>query len=124
MKYLLDANTCILLLTGMVPALNARARECDEGELGMSSIAFAEVALGSFNGKLPPMDRLDGFLDDVELVAFDEVAARVYATLPFRRASFDRLIAAHAIALDLTLVTSNERDFAPIPGLKVENWTL
>lgn len=124
MKYLLDANTCILLLMGVVPTLNARVLECDEGELGVSSIAFAEVALGSFNGKLPPMEVLDGFLKDVELLPFDEAAARVYSTLPFKRASFDRLIAAHAIALKLTLITSNERDFAAISGLKTENWTL
>lgn len=124
MKYLLDANACILLLAGALPALNARVLECDEGELGVSSIAFAEVALGSRNGKLPPMEMLDRFLEDVELLSFDEAAARVYATLPFRRASFDRLIAAHAIALNLTLVTNHERDFAGIPGLKVENWSV
>ena len=35
----------------------------------------------------------------------------------------DRLIAAHALALDLTLVTNNERDFADVPGLRIENWT-
>lgn len=124
MKYLLDANICILLLAGVVPALNERVLECDEGELGVSSIAFAEVALGNLNGKLPPIGMLDGFLEDVQLVPFDEAAARIYATLPFKRASFDRLIAAHALALDLTLITSNERDFAAVPGLKFENWTL
>ena len=32
------------------------------------------------------------------------------------------VIAAHALALDVTLVTSNEREFARVPGLKVENW--
>ena len=57
------------------------------------------------------------------LLPFDEAAVRAYAALPFRRGSFDRLIAAHALALDLTLVTSNVRDFADIPGLLVENWT-
>jgi tRNA(fMet)-specific endonuclease VapC len=43
--------------------------------------------------------------------------------LPFRRASYDRLIAAHALSLDLTLITNNEGDFADVPGLRVENWT-
>jgi tRNA(fMet)-specific endonuclease VapC len=32
------------------------------------------------------------------------------------------LIAAHALALDCTLVTANEREFRRVPGLKVENW--
>ena len=55
---------------------------------------------------------------------FDMIAAAAYVALPFRRAKLDRWIAAHALALDLTLVTNNERDFAGIPGLRIENWTL
>jgi tRNA(fMet)-specific endonuclease VapC len=34
----------------------------------------------------------------------------------------DLLIAAHALALDCTVVTDNEREFSRVPGLKVENW--
>jgi tRNA(fMet)-specific endonuclease VapC len=34
----------------------------------------------------------------------------------------DLLIAAHAMALDATLVTGNEREFSYVPGLKIENW--
>jgi len=34
----------------------------------------------------------------------------------------DMLIAAHALALDATLVTDNEREFGRVPGLKIENW--
>ena len=47
-----------------------------------------------------------------------------FHTLPFKRRSFDRLIAAQELALDVILVTDNEKDFADIPGLKVENWTV
>ena len=36
----------------------------------------------------------------------------------------DLLIAAHALALDSTLVTANEREFRRVPGLKVENWAV
>jgi tRNA(fMet)-specific endonuclease VapC len=57
-------------------------------------------------------------------LAFDRAAADIYAGLPFKRASYDRLIAAHALALGLTLVTANVKDFADIRGLKIENWTL
>jgi tRNA(fMet)-specific endonuclease VapC len=39
-----------------------------------------------------------------------------------RRDALDRLIAAHALALDATLVTNNEADFAGYPGLRVDNW--
>ena len=44
--------------------------------------------------------------------------------LPFKRGSFDRLIGAHALSLGLTLITANQRHFADMPGLKVENWTI
>jgi len=35
----------------------------------------------------------------------------------------DTLIASHALSLDLTLITNNEKEFSRIPGLKIENWT-
>ena len=125
MKYLLDANICILLLGQRPPALlSARVRACEEGELATSAIAFAEVAWGSRNGRLPPLERLERFVEEVAVLPFDGAAALRYAGLPFRRGSFDRLIAAHALATGLTLVTNNEADFADIAGLSVENWTL
>lgn len=124
-KYMLDANICILLLGERAPPrLARRVLSCEEGELSTSAIVFAEVAWGSANGKLPPRDRLDRFVGDVTVLPFDAAAADRYATLPFRRGSFDRLIAAHALATGLTLVTNNEADFADIPGLAIENWTL
>ncbi|MFM2410506.1 MAG: hypothetical protein RL481_1334, partial [Pseudomonadota bacterium] len=57
-------------------------------------------------------------------VVFDEAAARAYASIPFKRGTFDRLIAAQALSLDLTVISSNSKDFADVPGLKVENWTV
>ena len=38
------------------------------------------------------------------------------------RDALDKLIAAHAIALDVVLVTNNEAEFVAYPGLRVENW--
>jgi tRNA(fMet)-specific endonuclease VapC len=123
-KYLLDTNICILLLGGNVPVLRNRVEQCDEGELGMSAIVFAELAVGSWQGKLPPLHIVDAFSRWVPVLPFDEVSARLYARLPFKRGSFDRLIAAHALSVGLTLITNNERDFADVPGLRIENWTL
>ncbi len=34
----------------------------------------------------------------------------------------DLLIAAHALSLNLTLVTANIREFQRVPTLRVENW--
>ena len=113
MQFLLDANSVILALSGH-PRLLHRLSQCDEGTLGVSAVVFAEVALGTARGKAPSL----------AMLAFDEADARTYATLPFKRGSYDHLIAAHALSLDLTLVTNNEDDFADIPGLRTENWTL
>ena len=123
MRFMLDANICVYLLTGTFPALTERFLAQEAGSVGISSIAFAEVAMGSHNGKHPPMAILDAFLDDVPLVPFDADAARAYAGLPFKRANFDRLIAAHALSLGLTVITRNTKDFADVPGMKVEDWT-
>ncbi|WP_279750855.1 type II toxin-antitoxin system VapC family toxin, partial [Staphylococcus aureus] len=86
-----------------------RVEQCDEGELGMSAIVFAELAFGSWQGKLPALHVVDAFCRWVPVLPFDELSARLYAQLPFRRGSFDRLIAAHALSLELTLITNNER---------------
>ena len=35
----------------------------------------------------------------------------------------DTLIAAHALSLNVTLVTINEKELNRVAGLKIENWT-
>src|SRR5438128_1062995 len=101
-----------------------RAAECDEGDMVTSAIAFAEVAFGSRRGDPPAEEQLRAFVEEVPVLDFDYKAALAYATLPFRRASYDRLIAAHALSHNLVVVTDNEKHFADMPGLKVENWTV
>jgi tRNA(fMet)-specific endonuclease VapC len=123
-KYLLDASIIIPLTLDASPPLRARAAGCAEGELVTSAIAFAEVAYGSHRHEPPAVAQLRAFMDEVPVLPFDDRATLAYARLPFRRASYDRLIAAHALALDLILVTANTADFADVPGLRVENWTL
>ena len=124
MKYLLDSNVIITLTMDFNAGLTARAAMCDAGDIVTSAVAFAEVAYGSANDRPPPLDELRAFVEEVPILDFDYKAALVYATLPFRRASYDRLIAAHALSHDLIVVTDNEKHFADIPGLKVENWLL
>jgi tRNA(fMet)-specific endonuclease VapC len=124
MKYLLDSNILIGIAVAQNDQLRANIAECDAGDLATSAISFAEVAYGSMRGKPPLLDDLRVLIEEVEVLPFDEMAALVYANLPFKRASYDRLIAAHALALGLTIVTDNETDFADVPGLRVENWTV
>lgn len=119
---MLDANAFILLLIGH-DAVAARAGDCEEGALAISAIAFAEVAHGSAGGKAPPDAVLERTIEQIPVLPFDAAAAHAYSRLAFRRGSFDRLIAAHALATGLTLVTANLGDFAGVPGLQIEDWT-
>jgi tRNA(fMet)-specific endonuclease VapC len=123
MRYLIDANCCIYLFSGTYPALLDRVRATPRGDIGLSAIVFAELALGSAKGLTPSLSALDELAGQMPLLPFDEAAARGYASLPFKRGRFDRLLAGHALSLGLAVITRNERDFADIPGLKTEDWT-
>ncbi|WP_175578914.1 type II toxin-antitoxin system VapC family toxin [Croceibacterium ferulae] len=123
-RYLIDANCVVYAMAGDHDRLVQRIAECNAGTIALSTISYAEVAYGTFVGKPPSPEVLDAFTNAIPLVAFDEAAARTYAQLPFRRARFDRLLAAHALSMGAIVITANEADFADVPGLTVENWTL
>lgn len=120
---MLDSSVIIKLVMDTSPALTRRTGECDEGEIVTSAIALAEVAYGSERAKPPALEQLQAFLEEVPVLAFDDQAALAYATLPFERHSYDRLIAAHALSAGLVVVTENIKHFTDVPGLRVENWT-
>lgn len=122
MKYLIDSNVIIALVANSDPGVVERAGQCDAGEIVTSAIAYGEVLYGARHGKPPAEIALDAFLEETPVLPFDQSAAQVYATLPFRRHSYDRLIAAHALSLGLILVTDNRRDFSDIASLRIENW--
>ena len=124
MRFLIDSDCALYAMEATYPALGERLKHCDPGEVAISAINLAEIALGTQTGKPPPADVLEAFLRVVPVLSFDDAAARAYATLPFKRARFDRLLAAHALSLDATIITNNESDLADVPGLKIENWTL
>ena len=124
MRYLIDTNCCIYLFSASYPQLRQRMAATDIGEVGLSVIVLAELALGARIGKAPDDQRLDRLRQQFPLLPFEEPDAEAYASLPFRRARFDRLLAAHAVSRGLILITNNEADFADVPGLRVENWTL
>ncbi len=122
--FLIDSDCAIYAMTARFAPLGDRLSRTMPGEVAMSAVSYAEVALGSVRHRPPPEDVLAAFIRAISVVPFDEAAAREYARLPFKRARFDRLLAAHALSLGVTVVTNNEADFADVPGLKVENWTV
>jgi len=123
MRFLIDADSAIYATTGQHESLRDRLADCEPGEIGLSAISYAEIVLGMEQGKPPTASALEEFVSAVPIVAFDDAAAHAYAKLPFKRARFDRLLAAHAVSLNAILVTNNISDFADVPALVVENWT-
>lgn len=121
--FLLDTNICIYALKGLSQPLRHRMARQAEGTLFLSCITLAELSVGYGKSVFDAPD-LAAFLSIVKPLAFDDRAAMAFGLLPFRRARLDRLLAAHALSLDATFVTNNEADFADVPGLKIENWTL
>jgi len=120
---MLDANCCIYLIEKLSPPLRERMEQCGSGSVVTSAIVFAEVAQGTNWANDEAAELVTDFFSAVAILPFDRPAARQYGNLPFARHRLARLIAAHAVALNLTLVTANLRDFASIPGLQVEDWT-
>lgn len=126
--YLLDTNVCIDFLLGRSATLAQRMGGM-LGALAVSAVTAAELRVGSRASPDPVGDvrRIDTFLTLLQVAPFDDAAARIYADVArqagMRRNSFDRLIGAQALALDMVLVTRNRKDFADIAGLTMEDWT-
>jgi len=128
-RYMLDTNICIYLIKHQPERVARRFAACSVGEVVMSAITFAELDYGVAMCANPQQEsgKLDALTRLIEVVSFDRVAARAYgavrvATRDRKHDHLDKLIAAHAIALNVTLVTNNVRDFLPYPGLALENW--
>ncbi|WP_287002874.1 MULTISPECIES: type II toxin-antitoxin system VapC family toxin [Sphingobium] len=126
--YLLDTNVCIDFLLGRSARLAERmAAEFDR--LSVSAVTAAELRVGNRGSSDPVGDlrRVDTFLALLNILPFDDAAARTYAEMVrlvgVRRRGFDRLIGVQAMASAMVLVTRNEKDFADIPGLTVEDWS-
>jgi tRNA(fMet)-specific endonuclease VapC len=128
-EYLLDTNVISDLVRDPFGALAARIEQ-DGDKAAISLIAIAEIQFGL--RKNPMLRRSRLMLNSLErfpALAWEAPAELRYAELRVELerlgtpiGSNDMLIAAHALALDCTLVTANEREFRRVPGLRVENW--
>lgn len=122
-RFLLDTNICVYLVEDLSDVLVQRIERCERGVLVTSSIAFAEFARGIDWSQPHAKDSVDRLFEAIPIMPFDREAAMAYVALPFARHRLDRLIAAHALALNLTLVSANVKDFRDIAELAVEDWT-
>lgn len=131
MRYLLDTNICIYALKRRPPQVLERLQAEGREAVALSVITMLELRHGAHKSQHPEIahSKLDFFLSPMRILPFDEQAAAEAARL---RAHLDRqgrpigdldsLIAGHALALDLVLVSNNLREFERVPDLRVENW--
>ena len=131
-RYLLDTNVVSHIMQGRDAELLARLIQVPVGQVAMSSITLAELEYGLHRKGQPPRLRqaLAQVLLRMDVLPWDEEVATCYgelcSTLEARGISlsdFDMMIAAHAVAADITLV-SRDKAFAQVPTerLSLEIW--
>lgn len=130
MPYLLDTNIVSDLVRHPQGRVAARIAQSGDEKVATSIIVASEMRYGAARRKSPRLSaQLETILGALEILPLETPADRFYGELRSRLESAgkpisanDMLIAAHALALDSTLVTDNVREFSRIKGLRVENW--
>ncbi len=129
-KYLLDTNMISDLIRNPKGHAASIVEQLDDDAVATSIIVAAELRFGAAKKKSARLkSEVEDYLAAMNVLTFETPADIVYGDL---RATLetagtpiganDLLIASHALALDMVLVTGNEREFKRVPGLKVENW--
>ncbi len=128
-RYMLDTNMCIYLMKNQPEAVAQRFAQCYVGDVVMSSITYAELEYGVAVSANPAQERINlaSLVEDIKVVPFDAAAGVAYgpirqSTRDIKTDALDKLIAAHAVSLNVTVVTNNMKDFAKYPGVLFENW--
>ena len=130
MRYMLDTNICIYIIKGNPPQVLDRLKALTQGSAVMSVVTYAELRAGLElqSANRAQDERALAFLTSrIPVLPFNESAAQCFGVMRAalrerNRNTMDRLIAAHAVSVGITLVTNNEADFKDYPGLAVENW--
>ncbi len=129
--YLLDSNVCIRILNGSSQPLTEGLRRHDPSEIRLCSVVKAELLYGARHSQrvAKNLRLLARFFDTIISVPFDDQAAERYGLVRAELAAVgkpigpnDLMIAAIALARDLTLVTHNVKEFSRVAGLRFEDW--
>ena len=129
MSFLLDTNVCIEILRGRNPNLQERLQQAGQENLAICAIVRAELLCGARLARDPARElaRLAVF-DELQDYPFDSIAAEQYSLIRVHLqqqgrliGAYDLLIAAIALAHNLTLVTHNTSEFSRVPGLRLED---
>ena len=131
MRYLLDTNICIYIAKQKPRSVLARLQRLKPGDLGMSIVTHLELVYGAWKSQhreanLLRIQELQGIIPVLPLdTAVGRHYGRVRAELEEKGSpigAYDLMIAAHALALGLTLVTNNTRELRRVTQLTLENW--
>ncbi len=132
-RFMLDTDTCSYIMKRSHPLVLKRLQSVPVHDVCMTVVTKAELVYGVEVSPRRAHDAaaLAAFLPYVDVLPLDEDVAVHYAAIRAdlkRRGAMiganDLWIAAHARALDLTLVTNNTGEFERVDGLKLENWTV
>ncbi len=131
MKYMLDTNICIYIIKKRPPRIFKIFESLEIGDAAISSITLAELEYGVYKSKAPEKNKLAliKFLTPLSILPFDDKAPHAFGIIRTELEKhgqpivpYDLLIAAHAYAYKLTLVTNNTREFKRVKNLKIANW--
>ena len=129
--YLLDTNACIRILNNSSDPLRSRLQSKRPSQLLLSSVVKAELVYGARKSGRPAENLrvLHDFFEPFVSLPFDDSCSEPYGRigqelehLSTPIGPYDLMIAATAIANDLTLVTHNLDEFARVVGLRYEDW--
>ena len=127
--FMLDTDTVSFALRGQ-GRVAAHLLEHRPSEICISSVTLAELRYGADMRRSRKLHGLiDTFVEPIAVLPFDQTAADRFGGVAVALArqgvpigEFDTLIAAHALAMRLTLVTNNTKHFNRVAGLTTENW--
>ena len=130
-RYLLDTNICIYIAKHTHSALRERFDRHQASELAMSVITLGELHFGAekSQSRERALNTIHALEAVIQAVSLPDTAGEHYGQIRAALQSKGRPIgnndiwlAAHARAEGWILVTNNEREFARIEGLRIENW--
>ena len=130
LKYLLDTNIVIYTMKNRPPEVRAAFMQHND-QMAISSITYMELVYGAENSSNPEANlvAIEGFVARLEVLDYDTNAAAHTGQLRAELAKqgtpigpYDQMIAGHARSLGLVLVSNNEKEFARVPGIRLENW--
>lgn len=131
LRWLLDTNICIYIAKQRPQAVARRFEQLPFGSTGMSLVTYGELRFGAEKSRHreAAIDAVEQFASLVPPIPLDAAVGRAYGDLRawLQRegtpiGNNDLWIAAHALALGVTLVSHNTREFERVPKLDLQNW--